>query len=269
MKSKASLPPKQMTRSGSRPSLECNHGGNQPHVPRPSRPPPPLQSLADAEDTSQDEAMQQANLLVELRALQRADVRLSGGPPAHAHPPPELVDMVPHLMDGAFFKVHRVWYNLQTHGSQGYFGIYWFCHTQTHKFILHATLAKWKMQPWLDAAVTFDGRGRDINALKREFDDWLRLPGKYNKRPHAAQFLAWHRLDHIGESNSIQCKDGFRWRALLHLRQCEEQRFLYDRKMDFERIYDVRENQKSSIHYSLESVRMLDRPCELHLEGMD
>ena len=100
-------------------------------------------------------------------------------------------------------------------------------------------------------------------ALKQEFDDWIRLPGKNDRRPHAAQLLSWSKLDHVHEGTPIQCNDGYHWRALLFLRKCDEQRFLYDLKKDFERIYDIRDNLKTNIHYSLESVRSISTRLEV------
>ena len=147
MNPRMSLQPKQTLRN-SRPTFlgntatkENTQGGKVPHAPMPSRPPPPLLSPADAEDASQDRDTQQADHSVELRALQRANIRLSGGPPGYAHPPPALVAMVPRLLEGVTFAVHRVWYKLDIDAFEGYFGIYWFCHTLQHKFTLHATLA--------------------------------------------------------------------------------------------------------------------------------
>ena len=202
----------------------------------PSRPPPPP---SDAEEASQEREM-------------------------HPDAPAALKAMAQRLLVGHRFSVNRVWYKLTFGRSTGYFGIYWFCRTLHHSFALHCTLTQWDIHEWMDSYVGDWGvKGPDFKALKLQFDDWIRLPGKDDRRPHAARLLSWSYLD-VHDSTPVPCNDGYHWRCLLFLRKGEDQQYLYDLKNSFETIYSIRNSHKTVIHYSLEAV------CEIPpLHNMD
>ena len=113
------------------------------------------------------------------------------------------------------------------------------------KFTLHCTLAKWDACAWACSDEWYSHQGPDLNGLKNEFDDWVKTPEV------SARLLSWKVLN-IHESISTKRRNN-QWRAILKLRKCEGQRVLYDFKLRFETIYELKQlNAKDNIHYSLD-----------------
>ena len=173
-----------------------------------------------------------------------------------------LLDLSSQLMAGLAFEVSKVWYKLDIDATEGYFGVYWYCYTSQQKFTVHCTLAKWDVQEWTATSITgYYNEGPNLEKLKKKFDAWVRLPEV------SARLLSWKTLN-VHECTPVQCRNHHNWRIILQLRQCADRQQLYGFKADFERIYDVRKNQKTRLHYSVDAVCSTDSPW-ISLDALD
>ena len=163
-------------------------------------------------------------------------------------------------MAGLAFKVSKVWYKLVIDAEKGYFGVYWYCYTSQQKFTIHCTLAKWDVQAWTETSITgYYDEGPNLEELKKKFDNWVRLPEV------GARLLSWKTLN-VHECIPVQCHNHHDWKIILQLRQCDDRQQLYSFKTDFERIYDVKMNKKTRLHYSVDAVCSTEAA---YLEALD
>ena len=173
-----------------------------------------------------------------------------------------LLDLSEQLMAGLAFGVSKVWYKLVIGAEKGYFGIYWYCYTPRQKFVIHCTLAEWDVPEWNETSVTgYYDEGPNLEELKEQFDNCFRTPEV------SARLLSWNTLN-VHECIPVQCHDPHKWRVILHLRPGDARQQLYDFKADFERIYDVRKNRITRIHYSVDAV-CSPNSCWINLEALD
>ena len=173
-----------------------------------------------------------------------------------------LLDLSEQLMAGLAFGVSKVWLKLVIDAEKGYFGIYWYCYTPRQKFVIHCTLAEWDVPEWNETSVTgYYDEGHNLEELKEQFDNWARTPEV------SARLLSWNTLN-VHECIPVQCHDHRNWRVILNLRHGDARQQLYDFKADFERIYDVRKNRITRIHYSVDAV-CSPNSCWINLEALD
>ena len=174
-----------------------------------------------------------------------------------------LLDLSEQLMAGLAFGVSKVWLKLVIDAEKGYFGIYWYCYTPRQKFVIHCTLAEWDVPEWNETSVTgYYDEGPNLEELKEQFDNCFRTPEV------SARLLSWNTLN-VHECIPVQCHDHRNgWRVILNLRDGDARQQLYERKADFERIYDVRKNRITHIHYSVDTV-CSPNSCWINLEALD